>query len=32
MKMLGVNGEYVEASASLTSAMIAWLKEEKSQG
>jgi hypothetical protein len=31
MKMLSVNGEYVEASASLTSAMIAWLKEEKSQ-
>ena len=31
MKMLDVNGEYVEASATLTSAMIAWLKEAKSE-
>jgi hypothetical protein len=29
MKMLDVNGEYVEASATLTTAMIDWLKEEK---
>jgi hypothetical protein len=31
MKMLDVNGEYVEASATLTAAMINWLKETKSQ-
>jgi len=31
MKMLGVNGEYVEASATLTTAMIDWLKEARSQ-
>jgi hypothetical protein len=31
MKMLNVNGEYVEASATLTAAMIDWLKETKSQ-
>ena len=31
MKMLGVNGEYIEASATLTTAMIDWLKEAKSQ-
>ena len=31
MKMLDVNGEYVEVSATLTAAMIAWLKEAKSQ-
>ena len=29
MKMLDVNGEYVEASATLTAAMLAWLKEAK---
>ncbi|MEK6743868.1 MAG: CZB domain-containing protein [Nitrospirota bacterium] len=31
MKMLDVNGEYVEASATLTAAMLAWLKETKSE-
>jgi len=31
MKMLDVNGEYVEASATLTAAMIDWLKQAKSQ-
>lgn len=31
-KMLDVNGEYVEASATLTTAMLAWLKEAKSKG
>lgn len=29
MKMLNVNGEYVEASATLTTAMIAWLQKAK---
>lgn len=30
-KMLDVNGEYVEASATLTAAMLSWLKETKSE-
>lgn len=29
MRMLDVNGEYVEASATLATAMIAWLQEAK---